>query len=326
MTTDIAVAKSSGAQRFPWRRYLSPVYLWAAFGVVALVAQVVVLGRWIAAGNIHATPRDYDISTARMVITWTEQGLMAVGVVGLSIYMVFQSRRAGGVTFWATIVWGNLFTWWLSPVMAYVAPSPIANRYALNVVSWGPYIPGWHTPRPQLHIETFFAAQMFMFPLIVLWVAVQLVCLNYVTRRFPRWSTLRMLPVFFATGMISDFVVEAFFVPITGAYAYPRAIHELSLFGGHWYQLPLINMVLGACLLSSPETFMVWIAQRRNRVVHIFRGSEQMATRVQATMRVLAGLGLANAVMLIYTSLVGAVPLLGTGAVPTDTPGWIWPR
>ncbi|MBF6055022.1 spirocyclase, AveC family [Streptomyces eurocidicus] len=260
-----------------------------------------------------------------MVITWTEQWLMIVGVVGLSVYMWFQCRRQGSVTFWATIVWGNLFTWWLSPVMAYVEPSPIANRYALNVVSWGPYLPGWHTPRPELHIETFFAAQMFMFPLIVLWVGMQLVCLNHVTRRFPHWSVRRMLPVFFLTGVVSDIVVEGFFVPLTGAYAYPRALHELSLFGGHWYQMPLINIVLGACLLCSPETFMVWISQRRGTTVHIFRGSEHLAPRARSTLRILAGIGLANVVMLVYTALVGAVPLLGTGAVPADTPGWIWP-
>ncbi|CAM4506976.1 spirocyclase AveC family protein [Nocardia ninae] len=307
------------------RQCTTPAAVWAALGAAALIAQCVLLGRWLAEDGMHAAVHDYVISTTRIAPVWIEQAAMAIGLVAVAAVLWWQYRQTRTVTLYAIAFWGNFCTWWLSPIMAYHYPSPISNRYALNVVSWGHHIPGWHPNLPGSHIETLLAAQMFMFPLVVSWVWLQSLCLSVVRRQWPHWGSARILAVLVVSGFLVDLVVELLFVSVCGAYAYPLANHSLSLFGGHWYQIPLPNVLIGGLLLCTPTTFMAYRAQQRGSVPHIFRGTEHLTSHTQAAVRVAAGIGYANVIMFVYVVLVACVPLLGTGPVPADTPGWIWP-
>ncbi|MED7950946.1 spirocyclase AveC family protein [Streptomyces sp. BE303] len=307
------------------RRWRSPVAVWAGCGFVALLAQAVIFARWLAAGDIHSAPKDFAIPAHRAALVWAEQAAGILIVVCCVIVALRQSRREHNVSWNAALVIGGTFTFWLGFLSCWDRQYAAANRYALNITSWAPYVPGWHGPDPGQQIETLVAAQILMYTALVVWPWGQQLLLRPVLRRKPHWGMIRLLPVLLITGFVTDLVIEGTLITLLGAYSWPTANWSLSLFGGHWYQLPLVNIAIGAVTMASMPTFMLLRAQRSGRPVHIFQGGERFTRRADAWLRALAGVGFMNVVMALYWVLI---PLLATasgpGPLPPDTPGWLW--
>ncbi|MBB4928549.1 hypothetical protein FHR34_007646 [Kitasatospora kifunensis] len=79
----------------------TPATVWATLGVAALVLQGVIYTRWIISDGIHAAPRDYSISTSRMAITWVEQAIVLFLLVVTALWVRWQCRKEGELTFYA---------------------------------------------------------------------------------------------------------------------------------------------------------------------------------------------------------------------------------
>lgn len=307
-------------------RWASPVALWSALGAGVLLFQAVVLGRWIAAGGLHAVPDgDYRISTGRAVLTWIGQGLMFAIIVTCVAVVTYRSRKAREITFDATIVIGFGLSFWLAPLSNARDLVAIGNRYALNVSTWGPYLPGWHGPAPHLQVETVVAASILMYIPVITWVWAQLWLMTRISRRHPEWGMVRLTPIFLLTGALLDAIFEIVLVAGLGMYNYPSANQQLALFGGHWYQIPLGHVIAGI-LLSTP-TAMVWhYANRHGGDIPLFRGTTAFPARARNWLRVLSGIGFTNLVMFGWMLISMNTTLLGTDPMPADMPGWLWPR
>jgi hypothetical protein len=67
-------------------------------------------------------------------------------------------------------------------------------------------------------------------------------------------------------------------------------------------------------------------AQKRDATVHIFQGSELLgAARMRIGLRLLAGIGLANVVML--STIIASICIGHLGdPMPADIPSYLWPR
>jgi hypothetical protein len=304
-----------------WR---TPAAAWAAIGVAVLIVQVIILARWLAAEDLESARGHYSISAIRAAVIWIEQGLLAVGLVVVSVVLGRRCRNARAIAFYTTIFVGYFFTWWLSPIMTYNQPSPIGNRPAVNVVSWGPYLPGWHLPHAELHIETLLAAQMFMFPLAVVWPWLQTLGLRVLLRRFPVWA-----PIQVASGPHRHRNTDR-----PPGRVHLRVLWRLRLPAGHSFAVIVRRSLVPASAPQrpfgwSPSVHPNYLHDLRGpaprTTVHIFRGTEGLAPRWQASVRLAAGIGFVSLLLLVYMVLVGSVPLLGTDPVPADMSGWLWP-
>ncbi|WP_369382987.1 spirocyclase AveC family protein [Streptomyces sp. cg36] len=299
--------------------------LWAAGGAVALGLQAAVFARWIAAGDIHAAPRDFAVPTYRAALIWTEQALGLLLVAACIAVAIVQSRRERNVSWTAAIVIGSAFTFWLGFLSCWDRQYAAGNRYALNVTSWAPYVPGWHGPHPERQIDTLFAAQTFMYIGIIYWAWVQQLLLRYVFRCTPHSRMPRIVLSLLLSGLLADVLIEGVLLSGMGGYAYLTANRSWAVFGGHWYQLPLVNVAIGGITLACMPTAMQWSAERRGRTAHIFRGEERFTDRTRPWLRALAGIGFMNVVVAAYWILT---PLLVTASgpdpLPPDTPAWLW--
>jgi Spirocyclase AveC-like len=303
----------------------SPVVAWAVVGALCLIGQSVVFGRWLLEDHPHAAPHDFTISTIRAVTTWVGQAAMITFLVACVIVAWKQTRRARTVTFDTALIIGFGFAFWIEPTATGRDLLAVVNRYALNVSTWGPYLPGWHGPYPELQVHTLVAANMFMYPGAVLWMWAQRALLAPILTRLSGWTTLKLLPVFVLTGMVINLVLEAMLIPVLGFYSYSRADWDLSLFGGHWYQLPLTQIVIGT-VLGTPLCIMLHHATTNGRTVHLFRGTERLTPPRQIVARLLAGIGLANIIILSWELLTILSPgLVGVDPMPADTPSFLWP-
>jgi hypothetical protein len=308
------------------RRRASPITIWAALGVVFLLIQTWILGQWIAGGGLHAVPSGgYDISPVRAAVTWVAQAVVVIVILATGAMIVRGCRRARIVTVDAALFVGCFFTFWQDPLVNYDRLLVVTNRYALNVTTWGPYIPGWHGPHPELQVQTVIAGNILAYLLIFWWLWIPWWLISRVAQLRPQWGMVRLLLASLLIGVLVDLILEIPWVN-SGMYAYSTAPRPLSVFGGHWYQVSIVQILVFLCFLSLPVVMMRLYAQKRGTTVHIFQGSEPLgATRLSNGLRLLAGIGLVNVVTLIT---VIAMIFIGHSGdpIPVDMPSYLWPR
>ncbi|GAA0424940.1 spirocyclase AveC family protein [Streptomyces luteireticuli] len=250
---------------------------------------------------------------------------MAATLATFGVLIWRDCRRQGAVTLSAALFVGWLLCFWQDPLLNYRHLMVITSRHDLNVTSWGPYLPGWHPPHPELASEALVGASMFAYAAMIIWYWVPMWLTKPVLRRRPRWGLLRLLPVVLLAGAVADAVCEGLWLR-TGVYMYPTDAASLSLFGGHWYQLYIPQITNIAMFISAPPVLMHLYAQRHATTVHIFRGTEQAGPRTAGWARLLAGVGFTNFFLLIAAFVgVGIGYLFGTGPIPPDTPSHLWP-
>ncbi|MGX1773784.1 spirocyclase AveC family protein [Nocardia brasiliensis] len=292
--------------------------------MAALLLQAVIFGRWIAAGDIHSAQKNYTISTVRTVLLWVDQAGIAIAIMACVIVAVWQSHKIRAVSFDAAVVFGFAFTLWTSPLNTYHQPLAVSNRAALNISNWAAFIPGWHGASGT-YVEGIIAGSGLSYLTLMVWTWAQRPVVAALMLRKPDWGPIRLIPAFMLTGMVVDFLIQILAVPIGGGYAYLIANPTLSLFGGHWYQLPFLASVSGALFAVVPN-YMLLRARQQGTTVYLFRGSEHLPQRAQLPLRLLAGVGLCTAILFAYKLGLNLLLPLGAGPIPADTPTWLWPQ
>ncbi|MEW2581518.1 spirocyclase AveC family protein [Streptomyces syringium] len=297
-------------------------------GVLALVVQVAVFGRWIGDGGLRSAQRnDLPVSASREILILLGQAGVALVVLVSILVVARQCRYERTVSFDAALLVGWGAAVWLGPAFNYRHVNGVFNLHAVNISSWGPYLPGWDPPRPDLATEAVLAGAMIAYLAMNLWMWGQRWCLRPLRDRIASWSRPRILLVLIAAGALVDLILELLFVGVFGAYAFIGANWRLSLFGGHWYQLPVTTLLLDGILLSTPMTLMLYQAARQGTTVHIFQGEETFTAPKRRWLRLLAGIGFVNILWATYLALTNLVPVaVGSDPVPTDTPAYFWPR
>jgi hypothetical protein len=307
------------------RTRVTPARIWAGLGVVFLAVQAWVLGRWILGAGVHVTfDRNADISVGRAAAVWGVQGLVAAAVIVAVVVLVRQCRRARRLTFDAAITIGFTLSAWVDPLLIYLKPVYFFNYYSLQFnPDWAPYLPGWDHPGLHQPITPVVFPSGLGFTVLITCVWIQWWLTNWVAQRRPHWGTPRILAACILAGLAVVFALEQVGIRI-GSYTYPFAIQSLSLWGGHWYQYPVTEMISWT-LLFTAVTMMRHTLHTHGSTPYIFRGADIEPGRRSTWMRLLAGIGFTTALMLAYVIVNDALAFLG-GPVPADTPSYLWPR
>ncbi|ASF08190.1 hypothetical protein NBRGN_066_00610 [Nocardia brasiliensis NBRC 14402] len=303
----------------------TPAVCFAALGALFVAFQGVVFARWIAGGGAHPVPRDYPISTLRAAQTWAGQVITILLVVLCVVVAWRSSRKAGEITFDTALIAGYATTFWISPLANAHGPVAVQNRYALNLTAWGPYIPGWDGPRTVAMSETLVLAGGLMYIPLIVWYWIQIRLVKQLLRFRPQWGMARLTPAVLLLGLLVDIPFEIALIAGTAGYGYPFADQTSSLFGGHWYQLPLGAIVAGMFMPSLAALVWTHAQVTKSRFV-IFRGDEQLAPRARGWARLLAGVTLANISLLLWALTQISFSKISPDPMPADFPSWLWPR
>ncbi|WP_172388110.1 spirocyclase AveC family protein [Streptomyces sp. MNP-20] len=294
---------------------------WAAVGLAFLAFQAWVFARWLADGNLHAVrPAGHHISTGRQIFLWSLQATVALALIACAVHVVRQCRRQGRITYDAALFTGYLTTAWQDPILNYTGLAVLENRYALNLTSWGPYLPGWHGQPGQA--VTVLAGSGAAYGLFILWYWIGTFILARIPRRRPRWRPLTLLAATVLACLCAGLVVVPW--TLAGAWSWTSAFAGPVLFAGHWYQVPLAELVLLPLLCTTPVVWMAALAREHTTEPHLFRGSEHWTPHTRPAVRLLAGIGLANATVFLYYASI-ALLTTGGGTPAPDTPGFLLP-
>lgn len=282
------------------RHRVTPAAVFAALGVMFIAFQLWIFIRWAADGQAHAVSSTPDsISAPHAVVTWMLQAVVLLLAVVFTGIVVRQCRRAGHITFDAALLLGYFLSFWQSPLFNYETVALVVNPHSVNVTTWGPYIPGWDSPRPQDQPETLLGLSGAGFVALMMWVWIQAWLTGRIARYFPDWTWSRLLPASLLAGLAVDFLIEAIWMN-TGFYSYAIAPTALTLLHGHWFGPQLLYYAAVTLFISTAAVVIRHDAQARGTVPYIFCGTQTLGLRLSGTVRLLAGVGLANVLLLAY--------------------------
>lgn len=219
----------------------SPVLWWAGLGVMWMLFQAYVLGRWVSGPHfVPVDPGPDPISEQKLMLFAFLQ--VAVPLAALLMYGLILIRpwlREKRITTDGRIIIaaGMVFFWDMS--MNYSSTALFYNSHFVNFGSWtlGSW-PTWMSPNghrlpePILFIAPAYICLVFSQVLFICWL------LRRVRQRFPALGLPSMLALIVVGLTIIDSIIEIIFLR-TGMYAYPGGIHALTLWAGETYQFPL---------------------------------------------------------------------------------------
>ncbi|MEV0501578.1 spirocyclase AveC family protein [Streptomyces spectabilis] len=312
-------ASPTPSQRSPW---LCASVVWALIGAVGVGLQVWVFVRWAADGNLHAYPSGgYTIPTALKVATRVTEGVL-LGALALGIWWCRRHCRAAGrVTLPAALLAGCCLSFWLDGYLNAADHTIGHNRYGLNVLSWGPYLPGWTGPQAGVETEIESLLTLGAYAALILWIFMGVAVAARLRRWRPHWSRARIAAGTAAACLALDIPMEQAYQRV-GGYGYVYALPRLTLFEGHYYQLPLSSPVSMILLVVMPVVLMTLYA-RPGRDIWIFEGSLRLPRRAQGCVRLLAGVGyMTVAVTAALLFITAAALAIGH---PVDFPSWFSP-
>lgn len=227
---------------------------WAGLGLVFLLFQVFVLGRWMLGPNFLPTdPGPDPISEQQLLLFKVLQTTVPVAASFMAWKILFgpwiRNRRIttdGRILFAAAMV----FFWDMS--LNYSSIALFYNSHFVNFGSWANgawptwFSPSGHLlPEPFLFIMPAYLALVFSQALFICWL------LRKAKARFPEMGLGTTLLIMVVGLTIVDSVIEILFLR-TGMYAYPGAIHALTLWAGETYQFPLTEgFLFGGLGVSS---------------------------------------------------------------------------
>ena len=206
----------------------------AVIGVLDIAFALFSWGRWLASGPAPVTryrdPGDLaSFWTARFY-----EGLIAIAVVALTIYLVRACLRQRRLVFDAVIVIGGFFTLFWDPMVNWLQPNFFYSSQWLNLNTWVGETPFVVNPVAGTMPQPVFI--MFVYPFGLLAFAMIVDRMMWAVRRVrPGIGTIGLVGTAFVGGGLMGMVLEA---PafLTHLWALPGAPAAFSLFGnGHRY-------------------------------------------------------------------------------------------
>ena len=296
-----------------------PVKAWAVVGALFLLFEGYLMAAWVISGDFKPTPPG-----PTPMPTWMEYTTIAgqilsplAAAVFVYFFMIRPWRREGRITLdglcclvFATLIWQDSLQNYTQVVATY-------NTHLVNFGVWNRWIPGWISPHGNLMAEPVF----FTFPVYLWGIWGWAILVNYFMRRFkarhPRVGTFGLIMATFAFACFTDVIAEPFFMRL-GFWSYPGSISWLTIFPGHYYQLPLHEVILWSATLTAYACLRYYKNDKgqtwAERGVDEVRGSERKKTGL----RFLALTGMCNVIMIVCFDIPVQVFAAHQSAWPED--------
>jgi Spirocyclase AveC-like len=301
-----------------------PVKAWAAFGAAWLTLYLYILIRWVTGPNfkrVPAGPTPLPSWMKTVITVYTPFGLAAV-VFCVYWFIIRSYRRKGRFNSEALLlmVMGGIL-WVQDPWVSYYQPVFTFNSYQWNMGSWVADVPGWSSiaaghPGAMQAYPVLFLIPLYTYALFT----VTLLCAHLMRKaktRWPQMSNLTLLGSCWLFASVFALVMEGAWLRL-GFYGYWEGIPSLTLFHGHYYQIPVYE----SALLGLWWTFFAALMYYRNDRGETLaeRGISQIRAGEPAkvALRLLALIGVASSIYMVAYNIPYQWFNLRTGKWPSD--------
>jgi hypothetical protein len=186
-----------------------------------------------------------------------------------------------------------------------------------NWGSWSTSIPGWVSPNG----NRLAAPLLLSAPVYLYWGIAGILVACWVMRkaksRWPQLGPVGLMCICFGVAYAFDVLAEGVWLR-TGYYSYPGAIPGLTLFHGHYYQLPLYPPAFAAAMV----TCWAWLRYRidDNGRTFVERGVDEtgLKGKKRTVVRFLAICGYLNLIYLIVFDIPIGILGIHAAAWPKD--------
>jgi hypothetical protein len=300
-------------------RPVKPVKWFAALGGLILVLEIYIYSAWISSGPTR-TPNGPDrVPTFMAVTAHAEEIFFPTAAVFMFYWFLVRPwRREHRITLDGLFIIAFSLMWWQDPLVNYSSPFVTYNTVFWGTMgSWVSKVPGWMSPNGKAFVEPPFLDGV-AYPVWVFGGAV-LGCLlmRKAKARWPQLGTVGLLGVCFAGLALFDIITEVSMIRL-GSFSYPGAIRWLSLFPGHYYQVPIYEFVLWPLAWTAFASARYFRNDKGQTLAE--RGLDQIHTspRKKTVLRFLALTGIIQGSMLVFYCIPYAFVNLHNGAWPAD--------
>ena len=300
------------------RTQTQPVVWWAIIGFACLAFMSYLLIAWVTGPyfeNVPSGTTEPPTWNKVLLISWQALGIpVALGLLGW--FLVRPWVRERRITFDGILTLSCFLVVWQDPLSSYFNHWYTYNTYLVNMGSWVKGVPGWMSYSepgamdvepilftPFLYVYLFFGAAVFG-----CWV------MRKAEARWPNISTLGLLGVAFAAGVLVDFVAEGLLILPAGIYTYAGG--HLSLFPDTYHKFPLHEAVTVGALFAGLAGLRYFKDDKGRTIVE--RGIDRM--KVSETRRNLLRFAAVFGMVNVLVALCYNVPNSIIGAHSTEWP------
>ena len=178
-------------------------------------------------------------------------GIVAQEAIGIVLWLAVLYwviarpwRREHRLTFDGLMILCFMFaTYWQDLLSNYTQISNMYNSGFINFGSWYSNVPGWLAPGGHLMPEPIIWAMPAYCYAIFGGIVLSNAFMRRVKARWPQLGTVGMMATCWAFFLFVDLLIELTWLRL-GTYAYQGTVGSLTIFKGHYYQLPLYEVVL----------------------------------------------------------------------------------
>jgi Spirocyclase AveC-like len=276
------------------------VYPAAAVGAALLVFELYLLARWVFGSEFTPIP-----SGVTPVPTWMKLGMIIGQIVLLVVIvalvyrlLIKHWREERTLTLYGLMVPVLLLTSVYDPAGSYFHNWYSYNSYFVNFGSAMYYIPGWrgfHAAGAGIPWPVIFIPSVYVIVFIgMMWLGSRL--MSAISRRWPNTPNAVLVTATFAAIVVFDIIIEGMIMMRLGWYAETG----LSLFAGHYYQMPWRNLLLAALMWTALAAFGHFRNDRGQTIVE--RGAEHLppTSIKKAVLRFLAMLAATQIILVVF--------------------------
>lgn len=285
---------------------LRPVHIWAVIGAGVVALNIYVFGRyfWNLPDNIAAGP-----SQLPWYMAWSiraqEIFLPLVVLTAIVRFIVRPLARRMPLPWDGLMIGALLLAVWQNYLVNMTFMVSVYNSFAINRGSWYQYVPLY-----QPDARGFAEAPLLTFGILGLWaLSVIWVCfvMRQVQRRWPGLSNGKMMVVMFAFCSVFLMCAELIWLR-TGTYIYPGAVDNwLTLFRGHYYQLPLYEVPLFGICTALFVGVRFWRNDRGESIAERGLSQIRVSQKRKTVLRFLALTGVFNVILFVTFNLPWAL-------------------
>jgi Spirocyclase AveC-like len=285
-------------------RHVRPVLWWASAGVLSVLFQLYLYGRWIGSDHFRSSPLGKDpVPQWEKTCAWIMQPTFTLGALLVAAWVIRGCVREGRLTFDGklTIAWYSII--WLDPVGNYVRPQFMFNAYYVNRGSWVEGIPGWISPNGS-NLADALLMEIPAYGMAVMAAVGTCRLMRAIQRRRPHTGKVGLIG---AAWVTSGVLIVAFEAPLcmrTGwaSWSATALPDWLVIWPGTRWQVPLIPDPIFWSLVFTAMAALRFYRDDAGRSA-VDRGLERtrLTVRAKTVVSTLAVVGFANIAMGLHT-------------------------
>ncbi len=300
-----------------------PVTWWSVVGVLFLVVQLLIWGKWLMSDGFTPTlppPVGDDYGLGRLYFVRAFEAAGIIGTIAALWHWVWRPfRKEGRLTTDGMAMLIMPLLWFQDPYLNYTAPWFSYSSIFLNFGNWVGHTPGALSPNVGVMPEPIIVASCGYIFMVAVPILVVLSAMRAWKRRYPESSSFVIFAVGMGGGFVYDFIVEGA-ACFGGLWSYWGSIQSLCIFGGHYYQFPLYEPVLWGGYSGILANILYWKNDKGQ--TYSERGLERLkiSSTKKEFVRFFAMFGLFSVLMLAVYNVPAQWFATHGDRMPADTP------